>query len=130
VNTCAPWHLRQYQIVTKNDERVSLQLELNGQDGSIVVFSGEGKGTLSAAIDALQHICDAKPDIVDYHEHALINTAKSGYGATSSAVSYVQIAIDGRRCWGVGIAEDTVRSALSALISAINRSAIQIRAVA
>jgi len=124
VNRGEPWHLKQYQIATKSNACVAVHVELNNSDGTTATFSGEGNGALAAAVDALQSICGARPDIIDYHEHALRQCTES------NAVSYVQIDINGQRCWGVGIAEDTVRSAFAALLSAINRNAIQIRAVA
>lgn len=137
VDRCEPWRLRHYQIETKGRRieaqgrietegaaHVALHVELSGTDGAVSVLSGEGNGTLAAAVDALQSIGGARAEIVDYHEHALRQ------GTAANAVSYVQIEIGGRRCWGVGIADDTVRSALAALLSAINRNAIQICAVA
>ena len=123
-NNINPWSLQQYQIITKGESLVALQAELQNAANNPVIFNGEGTGALAAAVDALQTICETKPEIIDYHEHALRK------GTASSAVSYVQIDINGQRCWGVGIADDTVRSALIALISAINRHATQIRAVA
>lgn len=144
VNRGEPWRLSRYQIssnseqissknaqiLTKGDGHVALHAELSKADGSVAIFSGEGNGALAAAVDALQSICGARPDIVDYHEHALLRDISSKQGTAASAVSYVQIKIGEQRCWGVGIADDTVRSAFAALLSAINRNAIQIRAVA
>ena len=136
INNSIPWHLQHYslttksQIVAKDDDCVTIHAELNNIDGSTAVFSGEGGGALAAAVNAMQHICGIKPEIVDYHEHALLKDIKSGRGTASSAASYVQIDIDGKRSWGVGIADDTVRSAFIALLSAINRNAIQMQAVA
>lgn len=130
VNNSAPWHLHQYQLVAKSEDRVTIHAELNNADGITTIFSGEGNGALAAAIDAMQEICGTKPEIIDYHEHALITDMKSGQGTASNAASYVQIDINGSRCWGIGIADDTVRSALTALLSAINRNAIQMQAAA
>jgi 2-isopropylmalate synthase len=124
VNRGEPWQLKQYQIITKNDARVVLQVELLNSEGGPAIFSGEGNGALAAAVDALQSICGARPEIIDYHEHALRQ------GTSASAVSYLKIDINGRHCWGVGVADDTVRSAFAALLSAVNRNAIQIWAVA
>lgn len=124
INRGEPWRLRHYQIVTKDNERVTLHIELSDADDAIVVFTGEGNGALAAAVAALQNICTARPEIVDYHEHALQQ------GTAATAVSYVQIDVAGQRCWGVGIADDTVRAAFIALLSAINRHAIAISVAA
>ena len=130
VNNSTQWQLHQYQIAAKNNDCVTMRAELNNCNGTGMTLSGEGNGALSAAVDAMQHICGARPEIIDYHEHAITRNMKSGQGTASSAVSYVQIDINGKRCWGVGVADDTVRSALTALLSAINRNAMQMRAVA
>ncbi len=130
VNNAAQWQLHRYQIAARGDDCVDMRAELNNIDGTTAILTGAGSGTLAAAIDAMQGICGTKPEIIDYHEHALISDMKSGQGTASSAATYVQIDIDGKHYWGVGVAEDTVRSALAALLSAINRNAIQMRSAA
>ncbi|MFT3930334.1 MAG: 2-isopropylmalate synthase [Spongiibacteraceae bacterium] len=130
VNSSAPWQLKQYQIIANGADSVAVRAELTNANGTIKTFNGEGGGALAAAVDAMQHICDTRPEIVDYHEHALIKGNNLSQGTTSSAVSYIQIDIDGKHYWGVGVADDTVRSAFNALLSAINRNAVQVRAAA
>ena len=130
INRSEPWRLQHYQLETKartsiaGDERVVLQAELSQVDGTVTVFTGEGKGALAAAVNALQSVCGTRPEIIDYHEHALQQ------GTAATAVCYVQIDSAGQHCWGVGMADDTVRAVFAALLSAINRNAMQIRAVA
>jgi 2-isopropylmalate synthase len=63
-------------------------------------------------------------EIIDYHEHALQR------GTDAKAVSYVRIISCGKNHWGVGVAEDSVRAVLDALISAINSALTHINEVA
>lgn len=124
VNRAAPWQLQRYQIQTHDNARVTLQAELQDCDNSVVTFTGEGNGALEAAVAALRGIAAASIDIVDYHEHALQQ------GTAAKAVCYVHVDIGDRKCWGVGIAEDSMRAALIALLSAVNSHAHQAQAAA
>jgi 2-isopropylmalate synthase len=113
VNCSQPWQLQNYQLQT-HGERVGVRAELrNVEQGNATVISGEGNGALAALVEAVAAI-SSRVEIVDYYEHALQE------GTSAKAVCYVQIGIDGQLCWGVGIADDTVRAAFSALLSAVN----------
>jgi 2-isopropylmalate synthase len=124
VNRAAPWQLQGYQLQAQG-ERVSVRAELlqPGDSGSVVV-NGAGSGALEALVNAIGAVAGARTEIVDYHEHALQR------GTDSKAVCYLQVALDDRRCWGVGIADDTVRAAFAALLSAVNAGAAQKAAAA
>jgi 2-isopropylmalate synthase len=114
VNCGTPWQLQNYQVQT-HAERVSVQAELrNDNDNSTRIINGEGSGALAALVDAIAVIVGPHAEIVDYHEHALRQ------GTASKAICYLQLAVSERRYWGVGIADDTVRAAFVALLSAIN----------
>jgi len=122
VNRETPWELRNYRVQTRPEQRVLAQAELS-RNGESVVLTGEGGGTMAAMVAALSSIAGAV-EIIDYHEHAL------GEGTGAQAVSYVCLGSGQTRCWGVGIAEDTVRAALAALLSAVNSAAVAEQAVA
>jgi 2-isopropylmalate synthase len=113
VNRDTPWRLQNYQIQTQG-ERVNVRAELIDAKHNSKIISGSGSGALAAAIDAVKTIAGAHCEIVDYHEHALQQ------GTAAKAVCYLQVGIGEQRCWGVGIADDTVRAAFAALLSAIN----------
>jgi 2-isopropylmalate synthase len=117
VNRSTPWQLQRYQIRTHDDAQVSLQVELHDSSNSAVTLTGAGNGALAAAVAALHGIAPAVIEIVDYHEHALQQ------GTAAKAACYVHIDMGGKRCWGVGIAEDSMRAALMALLSAVNSDA-------
>ncbi len=56
--------------------------------------------------------------MVDYHEHAI------GAGANATAVSYVEVRMDGdpASLFGVGIDSNIVTASLNAVVSAVNRA--------
>lgn len=122
VNRESPWALHNYRVQTRSGQKVLAQAELS-RDGDSVVLTGEGTGALAAMVAALQPVI-GPVEIVDYHEHAL------GEGTGARAVCYVCIGDGQNRCWGVGVAEDTVRAALAALLSAVNSGVIGVQAVA
>jgi 2-isopropylmalate synthase len=114
VNRTAPWQLHTYRLQGSDGERVAIQADLEHSDGSRITATGSGSGTLSAMVEAAATAIGVRGEITDYHEHALT----SGTGA--QAACYACIQIGGSQHWGVGVAEDTVRAALAALVSAIN----------
>ena len=54
-----------------------------------------------------------------YEEHAISR------GSSSKAASYVGIFHDGKFYWGVGVDEDIIKSAIAALVSAVNKLAAE-----
>jgi len=128
-----PWQIQQYQIYTRDIDRVALHAELLHANGGTAIFNGEGHGTLEAAVAALRSISRSALEIIDYHEHAIQHGAtmpNTTDGTKAKAACYVHIAIGDEKHWGVGIAEDTVRAALDALLSAINVAVVKIEAAA
>ena len=88
------------------------------------LISGKGNGPIDAFTDALNRHCGLDVRVVDYHEHAI------GAGANATAVSYVEVRMDGEpTTWfGVGIDSNIVTASLNAVISAVNRALRQSRA--
>ena len=81
-------------------------------------ISGKGNGPIDAFTDALNRHCGLDVRVVDYHEHAI------GAGANATAVSYVEVRMDGEPAtlFGVGIDSNIVTASLNAVISAVNRA--------
>ena len=93
---------------------VSLDVQL--RDGEEVqAASGTGNGPIAAflAIMAEQGI-DVK--LYDYVEHAL------SAAGDALAAAYVELHVDGKRLWGVGIDADISTASLKAVVSAVNRA--------
>ena len=82
------------------------------------LLSGKGNGPIDAFTDALNRHFGLDVRVVDYHEHAI------GAGADATAVSYVEIRMDGEPNlrFGVGIDSNIVTASLNAVISAVNRA--------
>lgn len=106
--------LKRMSTVSEMDGVVQLQAVLrDGAEG--VSLSGTGNGPISAFLEVL-----AKQGItvslLDYSEHTL------GASSDAQAAAYVELSVDGKTLWGVGIDGDISNASLKAVISAVNRS--------
>jgi 2-isopropylmalate synthase len=101
---------------TTSDLSGTVQLEIRLRIGEEVqAATGTGNGPIAAflAIMATQGI-DVK--LYDYVEHAL---SASG---DALAAAYVELNVNGKRLWGVGIDADISTASLKAVVSAVNRA--------
>lgn len=55
-------------------------------------------------------------ELFDYVEHTM------AAGGDAQAAAYVELNVDGKRLWGVGIDSDISTATLKAVVSAINRA--------
>ncbi len=85
-------------------------------DGTERELAGEGNGSLEAFANALRAGLDLDFRVLDYSEHAV------GKGADAKAVSYVELRLDGRELWGVGMHTDIVTASMRAIVSGLNRA--------
>ncbi|MDG5807283.1 2-isopropylmalate synthase [Streptomyces ossamyceticus] len=113
-----PWgriQVRNNQSTTDKDGVDTLTVEAE-VDGAQTTLVGTGNGPISAFFHALQGIgVDAR--LLDYQEHTMSE------GASAQAASYIEVAIDGKVMWGIGIDANTTRASLKAVVSAVNRAA-------
>ena len=93
---------------------VSLDARLRDGDG-VEEVSGVGNGPVAAflAIMAEQGFAI---ELYDYVEHAL------SAGGDALAAAYVELNVNGRRLWGVGIDADISTASLKAVVSCVNRA--------
>ncbi|QJQ95257.1 MULTISPECIES: 2-isopropylmalate synthase [Halomonadaceae] len=109
-----PYALINHRLSSEADSarvRIEAAIDKAGRRESI---GGEGNGPLAAFIKALvAHGVDA--EIIDYHEHS------RGQGADAEAIAYVEVRLDGKAVFGVGIDESITSASMKAVISAINR---------
>lgn len=112
-----PWgrvQVRNNQSTTDTDgvDTLTVEAEVDGTETTLV---GTGNGPISAFFHALQGIgVDAR--LLDYQEHTMSE------GASALAASYIEVAIDDKVLWGIGIDANTTRASLKAVVSAVNRA--------
>ena len=117
----SPVALSGYQL-DNNGSCDTLELRINA-DGVDRMMTGAGEGVISAFVDAWQRYSGQSLSVVDYSEHAIEE------GTDAEAVAYVYLEIAGRRVSGTALDHDTVSALLKAVISALNRDALDSRAV-
>jgi 2-isopropylmalate synthase len=77
---------------------------------------GDGTGPIDAFVDGLHRSFGVALSVRDYQEHAL------RAGEDASAVAYVELVVDGRTVWGVGLDPNIVTASFAAIVSAVGRA--------
>ena len=77
--------------------------------------SGAGNGPIAAFLGVMAEQ-GIEVVLYDYVEHAL------SAGGDALAASYVELNVNGKRLWGVGIDADISTASLKAIVSAVNRA--------
>jgi 2-isopropylmalate synthase len=91
-----------------------LQVSLRVND-EVEPASASGNGPIAAFL-AIMSEQGIKIRLFDYVEHAL------SAGGDAMAASYVDLEVNGKRLWGVGIDADISTASLKAVVSAVNRA--------
>ncbi len=108
------FELKRMSTVSEMDGVVQLDAVL--RDGSAEVqVSGTGNGPISAFLEVLAKQ-GISVSLLDYSEHTL------GASSDAQAAAYVELSVEGKTLWGVGIDGDISNASLKAVISAVNRS--------
>lgn len=84
-------------------------------DETVEAVRGVGNGPIAAFLDVMASQ-GHEVKLFDYVEHTL---SASG---DAQAAAYVQLSVDGRTLWGVGIDADISTASLKAVVSAVNRA--------
>ncbi|GHC19585.1 2-isopropylmalate synthase [Aidingimonas halophila] len=109
-----PYKLISHRLSSDPDSphvRMEADVEIHGERRTIV---GEGNGPLAAFIKALAaNGVDA--EIIDYHEHS------RGQGSDAEAIAYVEVRLDGKAVFGVGIDGSITSASMKGVVSALNR---------
>ncbi|MCU1443078.1 MAG: 2-isopropylmalate synthase [Cryobacterium sp.] len=115
-NPDAKWgRFELYSTRTSSDLAGSVQLTVDLRDGNTVAnATGSGNGPIAAFLGVLAERGIAVT-LYDYVEHAL------SAGGDALAASYVDLEVNGKRFWGVGIDADISTASLKAVVSAVNR---------
>ena len=115
-----PTRLEGYRLSRNGRDRIEARLVHAGRS---CVISGDGDGAIAAFADAWRRWRGQPVEVLDYQEHAI------GAGTDAEAAAYVLLDIGGVRVSGAAIDRDTVGASLRALLSALNRAAIDDRSV-
>ncbi len=108
------FELRRMRSESEMDGIVNLSVVLRDGDSEIDA-KGTGNGPISAFIDILsQNGIDVR--VLDYVEHTMST------GGDANAAAYIELDVDGKVLWGVGIDGDIAVASLKALISSVNRA--------
>jgi 2-isopropylmalate synthase len=112
-----PFELLKFELTqnAKGENRTSIRATVRYNDEDIEIHS-DGGGSIEALVNALKARFDVDCRVLDYHEHSI------GAGTDAQAVSYVELEVDKRPIWGVGIHSDVTTSSLQAIVSGINRA--------
>jgi 2-isopropylmalate synthase len=109
----------QFELLsTRTASELTGQVELDirlrvGED--VLAETGTGNGPIAAFLGILASQ-DLDVKLYDYVEHAL---SASG---DALAAAYVELNVNGKRLWGVGIDADISTASLKAVVSAVNRA--------
>jgi len=93
--------------------RVQAQVKVDGEETTI---AGEGGGAIEAFTNGVRRTFEVDLRVLDYHEHAI------GAGADAQAVCYMELKVNDRELWGVGMHGDIITASLRALVSGVNRA--------
>lgn len=108
------------QLVEYKSESVKEEQLIYGKlnyKGNIINFKGQGKGVLSALVNAIEESFDINVNIADYSEHTL------GGNTQSRAVTYVEIETRSHKSFfGAAIDRDSLNALLQATLNAVNNA--------
>ena len=101
---------------TESDMDGVVKLDIVLRDGKEEVeVSGTGNGPISAFLNILSSQ-GVESRLLDYIEHTM------SAGGDAQAASYIELEVNGKTLWGVGIDSDIATSSLKAVISGVNRA--------
>ena len=108
------FELKKLRTQSDMDGVVHIDVVLRDGDGE-VQLNGTGNGPVSAFLNVLEKQ-GVKADLLDYVEHTL------SASSDAQAAAYVELTIDSKTLWGVGIDGDIATASLKAIISGVNRA--------
>lgn len=108
------FELKRLRSESEMDGVVKIDVVLRDGKGELAAV-GEGNGPISAFIDVLAQQ-GVSVRVLDYIEHTM------GTGSDANAASYMELDVQGKVLWGVGIDGDIAVASLKAIISGVNRA--------
>jgi 2-isopropylmalate synthase len=116
-DAAAKWgrfELKRMRTESEMDGVVNLEVVLRDGAGELSA-NGTGNGPISAFIDVLGQ-AGVSVKLLDYVEHTM------SAGGDAQAAAYIELEVNGRTLWGVGMDGDIATASLKALISGVNRA--------
>jgi 2-isopropylmalate synthase len=115
-----PFCYRKHHLFEKGAAQgIILEIDINGQP---LQLPGEGNGPIDAALNALARAGIAV-QVRSFEERAMSATGQA------SACAFMEIAGDTGICYGVGMDTNIVSASLKAMISGMNRGAINLQSM-
>lgn len=108
------YEIHQTRSASDMDGSVSLEVKLRAGD-EVLDAAAEGNGPIAAFLSILSKR-GVEVRLFDYVEHTL---SASG---DAQAAAYVELEVNGKTLWGVGIDGDISTASLKAIVSAVNRA--------
>ena len=108
------FELKRMRTASEMDGVVNLDVILRDGTGEFEAH-GDGNGPISAFLAVLEQQ-GVKARLLDYVEHTL------SAGGDAQAAAYIELEVNGKTLWGVGIDGDIATASLKAIISAVNRA--------
>ncbi len=110
-------------MITNIDQEKAIfkgTVHLVKEDRDVEIY-GEGNGPIDAFFKALKTIGVTGFDFLSYNQDSI------SQGSDSKAISYIQLRTpDGRKIFGVGISSGVFKASVRGILSAINRSGVEL----
>jgi 2-isopropylmalate synthase len=88
------------------------------QDGEEITIDGWGNGPIDSFCNALGAHLDRDVSVKDYSEHSL------GSGSDATAICYMEVLVDGKSVYGVGVNPNISAASLEAVLRAVDRFSV------
>ncbi|MFM6971766.1 MAG: 2-isopropylmalate synthase [Rhodoluna sp.] len=108
------FELLKMRTASEMDGTLDLNITLRDGSGELEAH-GTGNGPISAFLNVLEQQ-GVKVRLLDYVEHTM------SAGGDAQAAAYVELEVNGKTLWGVGIDGDISTASLKAVISSVNRA--------
>jgi 2-isopropylmalate synthase len=116
LETATPVRYREHHLFEQGKmQGIRLSVDI---DGTPHLLTGEGNGPIDAAVHALRS-AGIHVQVRSYEERSM---AASADGADARACAFVEIAVQGKEFYGVGIDSNIVTASLKAILSSVNRA--------
>ena len=91
---------------------LELNLNINGRE---VALSGSGNGPIDSLINGLREKTGTEIKVSDYQQSAISS------GSDAKAAAYIELELDGKTSWGVGINPNTTIASFEAIIVGLSK---------